>query len=242
MTAEDFSNTFDIMFNNLMSDRAPEVNDYEKSVLLTLAQEAVAAEVLSSAFEADERRRRAVDALVEGADVAPSGEAAPAHLLHAGVETALFDLPARLWAIVRETAVVSSPGSCLDGLRIPVRPERHDDLSHDIGNPFRDPSARRALRVDVGGTRAARRVALLSGLPLSSYGLAYARRPRPILLADFSGADYDQVHIRGVSTFKGALDGYDPSDLMAEPCELGEAVHAEIVARAAQMARAALAS
>lgn len=242
MTLEDFSNTFDIMFNNLMSDRAPEVNDYEKSVLLTLAQEAVASDILSSSFEADERRRRAVDALVEGAEVAPSGAAAPAHLLQAGVETAVFDLPPRLWAIVRETAVVSSPGSCLDGLRIPVRPARLDDLSHDLGDPFRGPSPRRALRVDIGGGRLLRSVALLSGLPLSSYALAYARRPRPILLADFGGDGYDQVHIRGVSTFKGALDGYDPSDLMSEPCELGEAVHAEIVARAATMARAALAS
>lgn len=242
MTAEDFSNTFDIMFNNLMSDRAPEVNDYEKSVLLTLAQEAVASGILASSFEADERRRRALDALIEAADVAPSGAEVPAHLRHGGVEAALFALPAGLWAIVRETAVVSAPGSCLDGLRIPVRPERHDDLAHDLGDPFRGPSERRALRVDAGGTRSERRVALLSRLPLSSYGLAYARRPRPILLADFSGADYDQVHVRGVSTFKGALDGYDPSDLMSEPCELGEAVHAEIVARAAAMARTALAS
>lgn len=241
MTAEDFSNTFDILFNNLMSDRAPEVNDYEKSVLLTLAQEALVSEVYASSFEADERRRRALDALIESADIAPSEAEPPAPLRHE-CEAACFDLPRGLWYIARETAVVSSPGSCHDGRRIPVRPERLDDLSYDLGNPFRGPSEGRALRVDIGGDRSTRRVALLSRLPLSAYGLTWLRRPRPILLADFSAADYDSIHIRGVSTFKDALDGYDPSDLMSEPCELAGFVHAEIVNRAAALARAALAS
>lgn len=38
MTIEEMSNEFDILFNNINSDQAPGLNEYEKSVLLTKAQ------------------------------------------------------------------------------------------------------------------------------------------------------------------------------------------------------------
>ena len=41
MTASDFIIQFDLLYNNLNSDKAPEINDYEKSFLLTLAQEQI---------------------------------------------------------------------------------------------------------------------------------------------------------------------------------------------------------
>ena len=73
MTIEDFSNTFDILYNNLMSNRAPEVNDYEKSMLLTLAQEDLVKELYNKAFEGSEQARRALDALIITASVEPDG-------------------------------------------------------------------------------------------------------------------------------------------------------------------------
>lgn len=38
MTATEFSNQFDLLFNNISSNQAPGLNEYEKSVLLTKAQ------------------------------------------------------------------------------------------------------------------------------------------------------------------------------------------------------------
>ena len=37
MTLEEFSNEFDILYNNSMSNAAPGVDEYEKSVFLTKA-------------------------------------------------------------------------------------------------------------------------------------------------------------------------------------------------------------
>lgn len=237
MTIEDFSNTFDILYNNLMSNRAPEVNDYEKSMLLTLAQEDLVKELYNKAFEGSEQARRALDALIVTASVEPDGSTRSG-----GFTRTTFTLPKGLWYIVRETATVSDEGACLYGKDMPVRPERQDDLSRDLGNPFRGPSSFRALRLDAGGDRKSRGVELYSGCALGKYNVTYLRRPRPILIADFTDDAYDSIHIRGVSTFKDAMDGYDPSELGAEPCELSETVQQDIIVRAATYAKAAFAS
>ena len=39
MTCEEFSNEFDILYNNVMSNQAPGLDEYEKSVFLTRAQD-----------------------------------------------------------------------------------------------------------------------------------------------------------------------------------------------------------
>lgn len=41
MTIQEFSNQFDVLFNNITSNEAPGVNEYEKSIFLTKAQDEV---------------------------------------------------------------------------------------------------------------------------------------------------------------------------------------------------------
>ena len=41
MTAEEFSNQFDVLYNNITSNQAPGLNEYEKSVFLTKAQDEI---------------------------------------------------------------------------------------------------------------------------------------------------------------------------------------------------------
>ena len=38
MTTSEFSNEFDVLYNNIASNAAPGINEYEKSVFLTRAQ------------------------------------------------------------------------------------------------------------------------------------------------------------------------------------------------------------
>lgn len=49
MTVTEFSNQFDLLFNNITSNQAPGLNEYEKSVFLTKAQD----EVVKNYFEVD---------------------------------------------------------------------------------------------------------------------------------------------------------------------------------------------
>lgn len=39
MTVEEFSDQFDILYNNITSNQAPGLDEYEKSIFLTRAQE-----------------------------------------------------------------------------------------------------------------------------------------------------------------------------------------------------------
>lgn len=41
MTTQEFSSEFDILYNNIMSNAAPGLDEYEKSVFLTKAQEEI---------------------------------------------------------------------------------------------------------------------------------------------------------------------------------------------------------
>ena len=41
MTTQEFSNEFDVLYNNIMSNAAPGLDEYEKSVFLTKAQNEV---------------------------------------------------------------------------------------------------------------------------------------------------------------------------------------------------------
>lgn len=45
MTTSEFSNEFDILYNNISSNAAPGVTEYEKSVFLTMAQEELVKEI-----------------------------------------------------------------------------------------------------------------------------------------------------------------------------------------------------
>ena len=49
MTATEFSNQFDLLFNNISSNQAPGLNEYEKSVFLTKAQD----EIVKNYFQAE---------------------------------------------------------------------------------------------------------------------------------------------------------------------------------------------
>ena len=46
MTTQEFSNEFDVLYNNIMSNQAPGLDEYEKSVFLTKAQ----SEILKNYF------------------------------------------------------------------------------------------------------------------------------------------------------------------------------------------------
>ena len=49
MTTAEFSNQFDLLFNNISSNQAPGLNEYEKSVFLTKAQD----EIVKNYFQAE---------------------------------------------------------------------------------------------------------------------------------------------------------------------------------------------
>lgn len=48
MTTQEFSNEFDVLYNNIMSNQAPGLDEYEKSIFLTKAQEELVRDYFNS--------------------------------------------------------------------------------------------------------------------------------------------------------------------------------------------------
>lgn len=235
MNAVELSNNFDILYNNVMSDSAPGLSEYEKSVFLTQAQLVYVKTMYKGAFEHDEAHRRALDTLVVDYDVTPVKETEdfkPRYLRGDNAVHAIFRLPRDLMFIVHETAQVTGD-DCTDGQYIDVVPENYDEMQRDVKNPFRGPSRWRVLRIDDGlAVRAAdgdgqdRYVELVSKDKIERYAIRYVRRPMPIILEELEGG----LTIDGLT--HQSRYGHDGE----QACELNESVHEEILAMAVQLA------
>ena len=68
-TSEDWSLQFDLLYNNISSNQAPGLTEYEKSVFLTQAQEAVILDLYKGltgdSFETTEEVTRYLNSLVK---------------------------------------------------------------------------------------------------------------------------------------------------------------------------------
>jgi hypothetical protein len=227
MTTQEFSTQFDLIFNNLMSDKAPEINEMEKSYYLTMAEEELVKELYNK-FEFSELVRRGCDAVIEKTTLTPLEDAETTPIVVKGYKQYVFELPESLWYIMHESALLKDSNPCYDGKWIRVKPERYDELDSDLGNPFRRPDGSRAFRIDTGREEL-RNVELISKYEVEKYALQYLRQPKPILLVDLTDDEWGGygLHLRGNTT----------TDL-DNPCELGSSIHNEIVIRAANMAMA----
>ena len=78
MTTTEFSNEFDVLYNNIASNQAPGVDEYEKSVFLTKAQEEIVVALYSNkdtdlqSFEKTEELRRYLNPIVKTVTLTPN--------------------------------------------------------------------------------------------------------------------------------------------------------------------------
>jgi hypothetical protein len=240
MTTQEFSNEFDLMYDNA-SGNAPGINLYEKSVFLTLAQEEIVKETYSGytqsrvGFEGSERRRRQLSELVGDyktktrlSNYASTGGLGTAQDSEQNLisSSQFFALPDDLLYIVLESVTLGGTNSCLNGKKIKVKPITHDEFQVDIDNPFKKPNLRKAWRMDLTRYGAAKQQAELFAIDtISEYHVRYVRKPKPIILADFE--EDDDISGMGLS-----IDGYNTR----KDCELNTEVHRDILIRAVDLA------
>lgn len=210
MTNPEFFEEFDVLYNSICSNKAPGLDVYEKSVLLTEAQEELIKECYSgpsSSFEINEAIRRSMDALVKFSSITPTKESS----LIGGV---IYNLPKDLWVITYESVKIHSSKSCLDNKEIQVVPVTQDEFNRIKRNPFRGPTSNRTIRLDIGDSK----VSLLSPHNLGQYNIGYIIKPPPIILYDLE----DDLKI----------DGYN----QASECILNSYTHRFILEKAVNKA------
>ena len=177
MTNKEFDTQFDIFYNNIASNAAPSVNSYEKSVFLTQAQRDIilglynGREVPGISFESTEEARRYLTDLVKVRNIP---------VLNNG-NNSYVELPNDLWFITLEEVKFHSNNECIKNKSIKVIPVRQDELLTTLDNPFKGPSERRVLRVDIGGN-----LVLYSKYSIKEYTITYIVNPNPIILEDLT--------------------------------------------------------
>lgn len=213
MNLIDFSREFDILYNNINSNEAPGVTEYEKSVFLTQAQEALILDIVQGnkieGVEDTELLKEQLSKLTAEKYLSKSTSSIPT----ISSSSILYELPENLLHILYEHILKKVDG-CPD-LIIQVLPTTHDKILKLLRNPFSGPS-KQALRLNVGHNL----IEVITDKNINTsdkYFIRYIRCPRPIVLED------SELPVVGYST--------------PQECELHESLHRNILSRAVILAK-----
>lgn len=217
MTTQEFSNEFDTLLNSYYSQITPGeqfskadlvLDEYEKSIFLTQAQEDIVLGLYNGTlngepFESTEISRRYLDKLIKVSK--PTLNKGTSIKLNNS--SYIYDLPIDLWFIIYEHIVS-------DSKIIEVIPIEQDDWHRVKNNPFKGPTNKRAVRLDIGNNT----VEIISIKTPSEYLISYLSKPKPIILEDLP----EDLSINNNSE--------------ENTCELHESLHRLILERAVQLA------
>lgn len=220
MDHTEFSNGFDVLYNNIMSNAAPGINEYEKSVLLTKAQD----EVLKNYFNPKGNKYQ------EGFDGSAKRQIDFSGLISVKEGTLLngqagFDLRAKIYRMPEDVFLIINETLTTDTGVKQVVPISFDEYSRLMSKPYKEPLKYQAWRLVTEGSGSDNIIVELiphSGETVSKYTIRYVRRPKPIVLVDLA-SEYGDVSINGISTIS--------------ECELNPLIHEEILQRAVEMAK-----
>lgn len=225
MTTSEFSNEFDVLYNNITSNQAPGLDEYEKSVFLTKAQD----EILKSYFDPslnkaqegfDGGQRRQIDfSKVTKVHAVSSVTASAKFVPQSNAKS--VTLPTDALMIVNERIEVTGRGTGSTWLT--VVPIQYSEFDRLMSKPFKRPLKWQAWRVIAVDTSVSADIVPGIGDTISKYEARYVKRPKPIILA----------------TLEGGLSIGGASNTSVSECELDEILHREILQRAVEMAKAA---
>lgn len=217
MNIKEFSDRFDTLLNSFGNTPNIVLDEYEKSVFLTNAQEEIIIDIYSGknvfgdSFEKTEEVRRYLSELIETyeTDSKVSG--------YKGISknSVFYKIPEDVWFITYESATLQDDKlRCFNGEEALIVPVTQDDFYKVQKNPFRGPSKTRILRLDNKGSI----IELVSEFNISRYFLKYITKPSPIILTNLN----DGLSINGVN--------------IETECKLNPVIHRAILDRAVQMA------
>ena len=229
MTIQEFSNEFDVLYNNIMSNQAPGLDEYEKSVFLTKAQ----SEIIKNYFNPkgnkyqegfDGSQKRQVDFSKLMKTYASSGTA-PAPTSFFGNVTGAYKItwPDDVFVVVNEVVDVTKKDDDRK-YRLQVIPIKYDEYLRVSSKPYKQPLKNQAWRIINGENDINLIVGHLNSVSDDGYHIRYVKHPKPIILESLDGTD--------LSINK---------ETKAMGCELDSEIHPEILQRAVELARAAYA-
>lgn len=228
MTTQEFSNEFDVLYNNIMSNQAPGLDEYEKSVFLTKAQ----LEILKNYFNPkgnkygqgfDENAKRQIDFSTLITVVKPSQYTPDGSYVKFDDRSQLYKMPQDILLMLNETGI-----NTVDGVKrlISIIPMNYEEYARLMSKPWKQPLKNQGWRLfqSTSGVDFISEVVIKYNSSLTDYKIRYVKRPKPIILANLAD-EYSNVSIEGINTIT--------------ECELDPILHPEILQRAVELAKSA---
>jgi hypothetical protein len=243
MTSSEFSNQFDLLYNNITSNQAPGLTEYEKSVFLTKAQ----SEVVKNYFSAnskgntlgqgfdDSAKRQADFSTLMGTDKCTEITSSLPQKIDPRDDTKVFTFPSDVFIVVNETIKTTT------GKYLQVIPLKYDEYTRLMSKPFKRPLKNQAWRLINSGTNpsgnaATKTVEIITNVgdvvATNEYKIRYVRNPKPIILADLDGLTIDG-YIYTTQTVPSGITN------KTEGCELDPILHEDVLQRAVELAKLA---
>lgn len=239
MTIPEFSDAFDVLYNQFSSEAVTiepsstgphpkALDEYEKSLFLTQAQEEIVVNLYNGknpyndSFESTEELRRYLDSLVR-TKVFEQEERVERTKVSSN--SVFYELPPDLLFITMEQVTLEDDSlGCYSGSVASVYPITQDEYNKVRENPFRGPTKYKVLRLDSGESI----VELVSKYNIGSYLIKYLSKPSPIILQDLG--EEDELEENDLTP---SIEG---KRTRSEQCELNPILHDTILKRAVQLA------
>jgi hypothetical protein len=255
MTITEFSNQFDVLYNNITSNQAPGLNEYEKSVFLTKAQNEIVKNYFTAnskgnnigqGFDDSAKRQADFSMLMKtascGASLLPSA-ASSAITVIVGSSSArytvsridprsqVFTFPPDVFIPINETLNVNTK-------YFQVIPLRFDEYTRLMSKPYKRPLKNQAWRLINTGTITS--MEATESLPARN---AYIKFVEIITTPEYDDDTliYSIRYIRKPHPIiVGDLDGLSiDGETDSEECELDPILHEDILQRAVELAKVA---
>lgn len=220
MTTEEMSNSFDVLYNNIASEQAAGLNEYEKSVFLTKAQDEIVKNYFSGKSKGNNLGQGFDDSLKRQADFSSVIDNWVCEKTNAykklNPNSVQFQLPDEVFITVNEVAETD------DGRVLQIIPLRYDEYTRLMSKPFKRPLKSQIWKLYTYGAETQKYVELLSNIDdkVESYNIRYVRRLSPIVLEDL---EYG-LSIEGIT--------------QKTECQLDPMLHQDILQRAVELAKA----
>ena len=229
MTNQEFSNEFDVLYNNIMSNQAPGLDEYEKSVFLTKAQDEIVKNYFNpkgnkyqEGFDGNEKRQIDFSMIMRSTKIS-SGFTDGTFDSRGKVVTINSDVMMILneYATVTRARSVGGTNSTSETVRLTIVPINYTEYSRLMSKPFKRPLKWQAWRLLTNdGTIKKAEIIVGPNDTLTAYNIRYIKRPQAIILSDLEGVTLD-------------------NKTTAQECELDPILHQEILQRAVELAKAA---
>lgn len=228
----EWAQSFNLLYNNIASDKAPGLEPYEVSRLLTEAQDTVVVGLYrgayGSTFEASEDTTAYLDTLVQQCVGKLVTDESLNERMKVSDKSVLFRLEPKDGDILfRTLELCDIKNGCGNIERVVVVPVTQDEFWRTSRNPFKRQNGRRVLRLSFSTSKAGaedyssvKYSELVSDREIDKYVVRYISRPEPIILEELP---------EGLS-----INGRNKT----QTCLLPEVLHQTILAEAVNMAKA----